>query len=525
VAARRREGVRRALAALAVVAAFVFAVVAVDRALSANGAERADARLSRALDASATALRVRVAAATADADRLAHSRTLQLALASHERRRLARIVAGSGGHVVVRPTHGPPVGQPVAQAIRRSAMVGRLGRVTVLVPLDAELLAAIERPEDVREGVMLAFGPRAGYRSSSVEVVGGSPPVRLFALLPDRLVDSSGARRRRITVAVLATVATAALLVFTALQILRGRRRTPTGTRDRRRPLGPRAAPRRREGGRDALALVGDALAATHDPEALLPVILGAAIEATGASGGALVAGTRELVAGSTASAETASLVVPLGNGSEAGSLALYPPPGGFSTEAQELARWLATQASIALENARLHGLVKAQAVTDELTGLANRRRFMEVLDLELKRADRFHSPLALVLADLDDFKLVNDRFGHQTGDDVLRALSGVFRASLRDVDLPARLGGEEFAVLLPETDVIGAEGLAERLRSELAALEVRGPGAEPLHVTASFGVALYPDAGSGDELLTLADSALYAAKAAGKNRVVRRGG
>src|SRR5204863_2314386 len=111
------------------------------------------------------------------------------------------------------------------------------------------------------------------------------------------------------------------------------------------------------DGGRDALALVGDALAATHDPEALLPVILGAAIEATGASGGRLVAGSRELAAGEGGT-EVASLVVPLGNGHDSGSLALYPPPSGFSTEAQELARWLATQASIALDNARLHWLV-----------------------------------------------------------------------------------------------------------------------------------------------------------------------
>jgi diguanylate cyclase (GGDEF)-like protein len=524
VAARRRQGVRRGVAALAVLAAIVFAVVAVDRALSANGAERADARLSNALDASASALQARVAAAGAQADRLARSRPLQLALARHDRQRLATIVARAGGHVVVRPTDGPPVGEPVARAIRRSATVGRLGGVTVLVPLDAGLLHAIERPQDVGAGVELAFAPRSGYRSASVQVVGGSSPVRLFALMPDRLVDSTGTRRRRITFAVLATIATVALLLFTALQLVRSRQRSRAGKRDRRRPLGPRAAPRRREGGRDALALVGDALAATHDPEALLPVILGAAIEATGASGGKLVAGARELAAGSSAPAEIASLVVPLGNGHDAGSLALYPPQGGFSSEAQELARWLATQASIALENARLHGLVKAQAVTDELTGLANRRRFMEVLDLELKRADRFHSPLALLLADLDDFKLVNDRFGHQTGDDVLRALSRVFRASLRDVDLPARLGGEEFAVLLPETDALGAEGLAERLRAELAALELQGPGAEPVHVTASFGVALYPEVGTGDELLSLADAALYEAKAAGKNRVVRRG-
>jgi diguanylate cyclase (GGDEF)-like protein len=213
-------------------------------------------------------------------------------------------------------------------------------------------------------------------------------------------------------------------------------------------------------------------------------------------------------------------LVLPLGADGNESRLFLYPPSGGFSDESRELARWLATQASIALENARLHGLVKAQAVTDELTGLANRRRFMEVLTLELKRAERFQSPLGLVLADLDNFKLVNDRFGHHTGDEVLRALSNVFRAGLRDVDLAARLGGEEFAVLLPETDEMGAAGVAERLRAALEALELEGPAGAALGVTASFGVAVYPEARSSDELLTQADAALYRAKAAGKNQV-----
>ena len=145
----------------------------------------------------------------------------------------------------------------------------------------------------------------------------------------------------------------------------------------------------------------------------------------------------------------------------------------------------------------------------------------MDVVRLELKRAERFQSSLGLVLADLDDFKLVNDRFGHHTGDEVLRALSDVFRAGLRDVDLAARLGGEEFAVLLPETDDSGAAGVAERLRTALAALELDASAAESFGVTASFGVAVYPQAQSVDELLTSADAALYRAKAEGKNRVV----
>jgi diguanylate cyclase (GGDEF)-like protein len=124
------------------------------------------------------------------------------------------------------------------------------------------------------------------------------------------------------------------------------------------------------------------------------------------------------------------------------------------------------------------------------------------------------------VLVDLDDFKLVNDRFGHQTGDEVLRALGDVFRAGLRDVDLAARLGGEEFAVLLPETDYPGAAGVAERLRASLASLDLDAPDGEQFGVTASFGVAVYPEAQTVDELLSTADTALYRAKAEGKNRV-----
>ena len=201
----------------------------------------------------------------------------------------------------------------------------------------------------------------------------------------------------------------------------------------------------------------------------------------------------------------------------------LYPPAGtSFDAQAGDLAAWLAGQASIALENARLHRAVERQAVTDELTGLANRRRFSETLTLEVRRADRFGHPLALVLADLDDFKLVNDRFGHQAGDEVLQRFAAVMRESVRAVDLAARYGGEEFALLLPDTGLDGARRLAERLSDSFSGLVLHDPVHGDLRVTASFGVAAYPEAPTSDELLAAADRALYSAKAAGKNRVAR---
>ena len=173
----------------------------------------------------------------------------------------------------------------------------------------------------------------------------------------------------------------------------------------------------------------------------------------------------------------------------------------------------------IALENAHLHGLVQRQAVTDELTGLANRRRFLAQLDAEVARSRRSGSPLAIVLSDLDDFKQVNDRFGHEAGTErCVRSRTSCAR-SVRDVDVPVRLGGEEFAVLLPDTDLAGAANLAERIRAALAAAEIES-GADRIHVTASFGVSCFPVAVGAEDLLVDADRRLYDAKRRGKNRV-----
>jgi diguanylate cyclase (GGDEF)-like protein len=271
---------------------------------------------------------------------------------------------------------------------------------------------------------------------------------------------------------------------------------------------------------RDAVALVGETLAATHNPDALLPVILQAAIEATDASGGSITSGDVVLASRGAASHQGDPLAFPLrvADG-RAAELLLYPPSSGFTADARDAAAWIAAQAMIALENAHLHGLVQRQAVTDELTGLANRRRFLAQLDAEVARSRRSGSPLSIVLSDLDDFKQVNDRFGHEAGDTALRAFAEILREAVRDVDVPVRLGGEEFAVLLPDTDLGGAANLAERIRSALAAAEIES-GPDRIHVTASFGVSCFPAAVAAEDLLVDADRRLYDAKRRGKNRV-----
>jgi diguanylate cyclase (GGDEF)-like protein len=163
---------------------------------------------------------------------------------------------------------------------------------------------------------------------------------------------------------------------------------------------------------------------------------------------------------------------------------------------------------------------VASQASTDSLTGLANRWAFDEELALEWHRAERVGNPLGLVLFDIDDFKAVNDQHGHQIGDEVLRRVGRVIADNVRHVDLAARYGGEEFAVVVPETDLAGALGLAERLRTALASQQVDLPDGRLLSVTASFGVAVKGELTSGEQLIAIADEALYEAKRNGKNCV-----
>ena len=272
---------------------------------------------------------------------------------------------------------------------------------------------------------------------------------------------------------------------------------------------------------REALALVGDALAATHNPRALMPVILNVITEATGARGGRLLQDGEEV--GWVGDLDgTPGVEFDLSAGDEATNmtLVLHPPAGGFGEETTKLAEWLCSQAAIALENARLHDIVQWQAITDELTGLVNRRRFLDALRSEITKGQRLGGRLSVVLTDLDDFKLINDSFGHHAGDQVLLAFADLLRAHGRDVDVAARLGGEEFAILLPETGVDGASVVAERLRQSLSGRRIRIAEKREVTVTASFGVAEHEEGQSVDELLRAADTALYRAKELGKNRV-----
>jgi diguanylate cyclase (GGDEF)-like protein len=297
--------------------------------------------------------------------------------------------------------------------------------------------------------------------------------------------------------------------------------------RRRDRPVGPRRDRRRRPSPahrdpREALELVGDALAATHNPRVLLPVVLEVIAEATGALGGQVFAAGEEVAwVGVIGGSQSDVVSVPLASSAEGETtLRLYPPGGGFNEGKVRLAERLAAQAAVALENARLHDVVQRQAVTDDLTGLVNRRRFKEALEAEVERARRFGDPLAIILADLDDFKRINDMFGHHVGDVVLRSFADLLRSHVRDVDLAGRIGGEEFAILLPDTKASEAAMVAERMRDSLGGLRLAASDGQAVQMTSSFGIAQLGTGDSADDLLRAADEALYRAKSEGKNRI-----
>ncbi|MFF5079647.1 diguanylate cyclase [Actinoplanes sp. NPDC000266] len=331
---------------------------------------------------------------------------------------------------------------------------------------------------------------------------------------------------------------------------------------------------------RGHLAILGETLSSTHDLQRILQVILRTALAATGARAGLVLlihpasgqlvaqcgvglAGTWDLpdadlpqqrlpvgegvlggVAasgeprrgqGELASAEPPCLsyvAVPICAPVEAedepetlGVLALYDRVGGDSFDDADLhtLRTFAGQAGVAVHNVRMHEEAQRLSLTDPLTGLWNYRYLRESLRREVERASRFGRMLAVLVLDLDHFKDVNDTYGHAAGDAVLSEFARRIRIGLREVDVAFRQGGEEFVVLLPETDAYGGAIVAERLG---AAVRDRPVPIDPLRpddllipVTVSIGVAVYPEHGAGaQQVLAAADAALYAAKRAGRD-------
>lgn len=210
------------------------------------------------------------------------------------------------------------------------------------------------------------------------------------------------------------------------------------------------------------------------------------------------------------------------------GKLYLTEKTGGapFTKQDEALVTTLANDAAIALEKAMLLDRIKMMAVTDELTELYNRRAFDERCAQEVQRAARYRHICSLIIADIDNFKKVNDTHGHSVGDAALKAVAATLRGLIRNVDFIARYGGEEFAVLLPESGKKGATMVAERLRAGVEGLSFHLPQGGALPLTISIGVASYPDdADAPEKLVQAADAALYKAKRRGKNHVVAEDG
>jgi diguanylate cyclase (GGDEF)-like protein len=194
---------------------------------------------------------------------------------------------------------------------------------------------------------------------------------------------------------------------------------------------------------------------------------------------------------------------------------------GAFPTDRREMLGVIANQVAISMQNGRMYEALEEQATTDGLTGLVNHRTFQERFSTMLGRAERHKFPVSLILTDIDHFKKVNDTYGHPTGDEVLRRVAAILKASGRKIDICARYGGEEFAIVLEATDREGARQLAERIRNEVGQQTFQSSKG-PFKATLSLGIATYADdAREKADLIAKADQCLYAAKHGGRNRTV----
>jgi len=192
-----------------------------------------------------------------------------------------------------------------------------------------------------------------------------------------------------------------------------------------------------------------------------------------------------------------------------------------FSEEGRNLIEIMCQEAANSISNSLTYNRAKELAIRDSLTGLYNHRYFQERLDHEIARSDRFLEKLSLILIDVDNLKLLNDKYGHQAGDLILISIAQLISSSLRDIDMVARYGGDEFAILLLHTNEKGSKVIGERLKHKVEKTALKFKGKE-LSVTVSLGIATYPEnASSKAALIEKADCALYEAKRLGKNRTL----
>ncbi len=190
--------------------------------------------------------------------------------------------------------------------------------------------------------------------------------------------------------------------------------------------------------------------------------------------------------------------------------------PNAYSRRQITLLEHLASQIAMPVENSRLYAEVKEKALIDELTGLLNRRSLDEVIASEIKRYSRYGGVFSIIVLDLDSFKAYNDTYGHLAGDELLRQTGGIIKKAVRDSDQAFRFGGDEFAILLPNTRLDAANRVAERVRKQAASKVIAGH----IPVTTSLGLASWPDNGiDANDVIAAADAALYHAKRSGGNR------
>jgi diguanylate cyclase (GGDEF)-like protein len=541
---------------------------------------RVDVRLEASMRAVTASYQDELGAASDKAGQLAQSRRFQRALLTRDRPTLSRILAGAPGVRLESPvlTTGPRKMIGPASEVTVATAHKVLGTLVAGVPLDESSVVSLSDRAGldsdtlvVVDGDTVAAGPGRligahlvpplsavtldvggdRYRALATHPQRGQTSASLALLSPQGSIDSAVSKAdRRLLLGVLGSLVLIGLVAYVvggsivvtlgrlaeaANAIARGRldRRVHVQGRDEFARLGlafnemadqleARAAELDAERARlrDATVRFGEALAATHDVDQLLRVIVGTVVEATGATGGIVVGLGGEVVQSGTLSDRGERFELPLTAGRQSfGTLTLSGR--GFTLDQRRTAATLVAHAAIALENARLHRIVTRQALVDQLTGLANRRHCEEALASELLRAERFGGTVAFALADLDDFKSVNDRYGHPVGDSVLGEFAETLRECVREIDLPSRWGGEEFGIVLPGTDLEGAARLSERARTAFEQRTILAPDGTRIDVTVSFGVAAFPEAAGSDNIVAAADGALYEAKRAGKNQVV----